>query len=81
MATVNKTIEIMLVDDHQLVRDALRSWLEKFSDFAVVAECGAGNEVLPLVELKRPDVVVLDLLMPGMSGLEVLARLRERVPE
>ncbi|MFM7562794.1 MAG: response regulator [Planctomycetota bacterium] len=81
MATVNKTIEIMLVDDHQLVRDALRSWLEKFSDFAVVAECGAGNDVLPLVELKRPDVVVLDLLMPGMSGLEVLARLRERVPE
>lgn len=81
MATVNKTIEIMLVDDHQLVRDALRSWLEKFSDFAVVAECGAGDEVLPLVELKRPDVVVLDLLLPGMSGLEVLAQLREQLPE
>lgn len=79
-ATANKTIEIMLVDDHQMVRDALRSWLERFSDFSVVAECGAGNAVLPLAELKQPDVAVLDLLLPGMSGLDVLSQLRERLP-
>ena len=81
MTTANKTIEIMLVDDHQLVRDALRSWLEKFVDFTVVAECGAGTEVLPLAERQRPDIVVLDLLLPGMSGLEVLKHLREQLPE
>ncbi|MFN5708543.1 MAG: response regulator [Planctomycetota bacterium] len=81
MTTANQTIEIMLVDDHQLVRDALRSWLEKFTDFAVVAECGTGNEVLALAERQRPDIVVLDLLLPGMSGLEVLKQLREQLPE
>jgi DNA-binding NarL/FixJ family response regulator len=81
MTTANQTIEIMLVDDHQLVRDALRSWLEKFADFHVVAECGQGTDVLPLVERHRPEVVVLDLLLPGMSGLEVLGQLRERTPE
>jgi DNA-binding NarL/FixJ family response regulator len=81
MTTANKTIEIMLVDDHQLVRDALRSWLEKFADFSVVAECGAGNEVLALTQRQRPDIVVLDLLLPGMSGLEVLKQLRDQLPE
>jgi len=71
----------MLVDDHQLVRDALRSWLEKFADFSVVAECGQGTEVLPLAESHRPNIVVLDLLLPGMSGLEVLSQLRSKLPE
>jgi DNA-binding NarL/FixJ family response regulator len=71
---------IVVADDHQLVRQGLRAVLEASSDFVVVAEASTGLEVPPLVERLRPDAVVLDVMMPGLNGLEVARQLHLRHP-
>jgi DNA-binding NarL/FixJ family response regulator len=71
----------MLVDDHAVVREGLRHVLGASHGFEVVAEAGTGAEALALAEQHRPDVVLLDLTMPGMSGLEATTLLRARLPE
>jgi DNA-binding NarL/FixJ family response regulator len=71
----------MLVDDHALVREGIRHVLTGTDGVEVVAEAGDGAAVLAMAEETRPDVVVLDLSLPGMSGLEITSRLRERLPE
>ncbi len=65
---------ILLVDDHPLVRKGLRSLLESESGFTVVGEAGDGEEALQRVKALRPDVVVMDVSMPGMSGIEATGR-------
>lgn len=65
------TIKIYLADDHHLVRQGLRSLLEAQPDFEVVGECGDGREAAADIERTRPDVTLLDLMMPGLNGLEV----------
>ena len=62
---------IVLADDHHVVRQGLRALLEAESDFNVVGEAGDGLEALQMVELLKPNVLVLDLMMPGLNGLEV----------
>lgn len=62
---------IMIVDDHEVVRLGLRSLLDRHPDFEVVAEAGSGREALEKAEAYQPDVVVLDIRLPGMSGVEV----------
>jgi len=74
-------IRVLLVDDHVVVREGLRHVLGADHGFDVVGEAGTGAEALALAAERRPDVVLLDLTMPGMSGLEVTAALRERLPE
>jgi DNA-binding NarL/FixJ family response regulator len=74
-------ITILLADDHPIVREGLRRLLEAESDIAVVAETGDGLEVVPLAERLRPAVVVLDLMLPGLGGLEVARRLRQQLPQ
>lgn len=69
---------ILLVDDHALVRRGLAVLLRMDSRYEVVGEASSGEAALPLVEQLRPDVMVLDLNMPGIDGLETLRRLRER---
>jgi two-component system, NarL family, invasion response regulator UvrY len=72
-------IRLMLVDDHTIVRVGFRMLLQAAAtDIEVVAEADNGEEALALLETVQPDVLVLDLSMPGMSGLEVLRRLRAR---
>lgn len=71
---------ILLADDHQVVRQGLRALLEAESDFAVVGETGDGLEALQLVERLRPTVLVLDLMLPSLSGLEVARRTRRLSP-
>jgi two-component system, NarL family, response regulator NreC len=66
-----KMITIALADDHNVVRQGLRALLEVESDFNVVGEAGDGLEALHLVEQLKPNVLVLDLMMPGLNGLEV----------
>ncbi len=73
-------IRVLLVDDHRLVREGLRSSLESDSRFEVVGECGDGESALPACAKLRPAVVVLDLSLPGISGLEVARRLRKHSP-
>lgn len=64
------TIRILLVDDHTVLRAGLRALLEAEEDFAVIGEASTGEEAVESVEKIKPDVVVMDLSMPGMGGLE-----------
>ncbi len=64
-----RRVRLLLVDDHALVRAGLRAVLESESDIEVVGETGDGEEALRLVRALRPDVVLMDLQLPGMSGL------------
>ena len=75
------SITIVLADDHPIVRQGLRALLEKEPDFAVVGEAADGLEAVRLVERVHPDVIVLDLMMPGLGGLAALPILRQRSPE
>jgi DNA-binding NarL/FixJ family response regulator len=74
-------IRVLLADDHALVRAGMRSLLGAMSQVQVVAEAASGEEALQLAERERPDVVLMDIAMKGMTGLEAAARLRERTPE
>jgi two-component system, NarL family, nitrate/nitrite response regulator NarL len=69
------------VDDHGLVLQAIRLALEPHSDFDIVGETTSGSEVLPRVAEVRPDLVLLDIRMPGLDGLQVLDRLQEHHPD
>lgn len=71
---------IILADDHHVVRQGLRALLEAEPDFRVVGEAADGQEAIRLVERLRPDVLVLDLMMPGLSGLEVTRQAARRSP-
>jgi DNA-binding NarL/FixJ family response regulator len=74
-------VRVLVADDHAIVRTGIRHVLESEPGFVVVAEASTGPEALELAESLRPDVVVLDITMPGISGLHIAARLRERAPE
>jgi len=73
-------LRILLADDHALVRAGMRSLLQDLGDIEVVAEASDGAEALAAAERARPDVVLMDIAMKGMNGLEAAARLRERQP-
>jgi len=73
-------IRVLVADDHMLVRTGIRHVLESEVEFAVVGEAASGSEALALTAELHPDVVVLDLSMPGMTGLEVASRLRASSP-
>ena len=73
-------LRVLLVDDHALVRAGMRSLLQDLPDVEVVAEAGDGAEALAAAERERPDVVLMDIAMKGMNGLEAAARLREGLP-
>jgi two-component system response regulator NreC len=72
---------IALADDHHIVRQGLRRLLEDEPDFQVVGDTGDGLEALQLVERLQPDVLVVDLAMPGLSGLEVTRQVCQRSPQ
>ncbi len=74
-------IRIVLADDHSVVRQGLRALLEAEPDFSVVGEAGDGPEAIRLVERWRPDALVLDLALPGLSGIEVARQVRQRAPQ
>ncbi|MGH9875316.1 MAG: response regulator [Pyrinomonadaceae bacterium] len=76
-----KTIQVVLADDHALVRAGIRALLERIDKVEVVGEAGDGRQALALIEQLEPDVVLLDLTMPGLSGFEVLKETTERFPD
>jgi NarL family two-component system response regulator LiaR len=75
------TIRVMLVDDHQMVRNGLATFLLVHDDLELVGEASDGEEALRVFEEARPDIVLMDLKMPRMDGVEATRRLLERVPE
>ena len=74
-------IKVLIVDDHKVVRQGLRYLLEKEEGIEVVAECPDGESAIASVRTLAPTVVLLDLFMPGLSGLDVLARIKQDRPE
>lgn len=77
-AAATPKIKVLLVDDHAVVRAGYRFLLATNTDIEVVAEASDGNEALLLLEALQPDVLVLDLTMPGLHGLEVLHQIKAR---
>jgi NarL family two-component system response regulator LiaR len=75
-----QTIALLIVDDHELVRHGVRTFLAKHSDIVVVGEAATGEEALALAAEVAPDVALVDLVMPGMDGVEVTRRLKQISP-
>jgi DNA-binding NarL/FixJ family response regulator len=75
-----KPIRILLADDHTLVRAGIRSLLENIEGVEVIAEASDGREALRLVKTHRPDLVLMDIAMPGLNGLEAAARIAKKFP-
>lgn len=78
--TIERTIKIILIDDHPLFREGVKRILEMEPNFEVVAEGDDGSEAVELVEQFRPDVVLLDINMPEVNGVEATRRLVQKVP-
>lgn len=74
-------IRVLLADDHSVVREGLRHVLTGSPELSVVGEAGTGPEAIALATSERPDVVLLDLTMPGAGGLEVLRNIRANLPD
>ncbi|MGW4743129.1 response regulator [Nocardia xishanensis] len=74
-------ITVMLVDDHPMVREGVRSMLDADADMSVVAEAGSGEEALAVIGDVRPDVVLMDLRMPGMDGATTIERICAFLPD
>jgi two-component system response regulator NreC len=73
--------EVLLVDDHEIVRAGLRSLLERRKDVKIVGEAGSGTEAVELAAELRPDVVLMDVSMGDMDGVEATRRIKRRTPE
>ena len=74
------TVTVLLADDHPIVRQGIRHLLEAESDVKVVGEATDGLEAVQLVEKHRPNVLIVDMMMPGLNGLEVLRQVKKRSP-
>jgi DNA-binding NarL/FixJ family response regulator len=75
-----KSVRVLLVDDHNLVRAGLRALLESVSGVEVIAEAGDGASALELVRQDAPDIVLADIEMGGLNGLDLAARIRDEFP-
>ena len=74
-------ITVVLADDHAVVRQGLRTLLEAQPDMKVIGQAGDGLEALQLLDHLRPDVLVVDLMMPGLNGIEVARTVRQHLPQ
>src|SRR5258708_25271667 len=77
---MSEPITILIVDDHAVVREGARAFLDAQPDFTVVGDVGSGGEAVLVAADLAPDVVLMDLVMPGMDGVEATRRLKQRSP-
>jgi len=76
-----KAIRILLADDHAVVREGLRALLEQQPDIEIVAEAGNGEAALELLNMHAPDVIILDMKMPGFTAVETITAVKQQRPE
>ena len=78
--TGNQPVRVLIVDDHSVVRQGLRSFLDLHQDIQVVGEASGGEEAVDLVGRLSPDIVLMDLVMPGVDGIEATRQICTRYP-
>jgi len=76
-----KPIRVIIADDHPIVRNGMVKALSRYTDIQVIAEVGSGEEALMLVEEHMPDVLLVDMELPGINGVEVTKQVRSRFPK
>ncbi len=76
-----KAIQVLLVDDQPLIREALRAYLSQSEEIVIAGAAESGSEALDLIEKSSPDVVILDVRMPDMDGIETTIKIHKRFPE
>ena len=75
------TLKILIADDHEIVREGLRSLIGQQSDLEVVAEAGTGREALQLTRRHHPDIIIMDISMPDLNGMDATSLCIEEFPE
>ena len=78
---MSKKIKLMLADDHAVVRSGLRMLLDAQPDMEIIAEAESGEEAVTKVQELKPDIVLMDVEMPGMNGIEATRVIKGSVPE
>jgi DNA-binding NarL/FixJ family response regulator len=78
---VENPIRVLIVDDHGVVRMGLRTFFELVDDIEVVGEASDGSEAIAVARRLRPDVILMDLLMPAMDGITAIGRIKDELPE
>jgi DNA-binding NarL/FixJ family response regulator len=81
MVVMENRVKVLIADDHPLIVAGLRRALDGSDDIEVVGEAQTGTELMQLIERRRPTLVLLDMRMPGLSGVECIERIREEWPE
>src|SRR4051812_13280190 len=74
------TIKIILADDHSLIREGFKSLLGKNPEFEIIGEAEDGKELLDIVSSKNPDIILVDITMPGLNGLDAMELLKKEDP-
>lgn len=81
LKAVMKKIRVVLADDHPLMRQAIRMWLEKQQDLEVIAEANDGKEAVDIAAMLQPDIVIMDISMPKINGLEATRQIISKCPD
>ena len=74
-------INIILTDDHQIVRDGIKAMLSDADGIRIIAQAGSGSELFDLLKTKKTDVIILDIELPDMSGIDICSRITKEYPE
>ena len=77
----NDKIKIIIVDDHEILRDGIKALLILANDIEVIGEASNGNELFSLLKFLKPDIILLDIIMPGQSGIEIAEKMNIEYPD